>query len=39
MIPREFIKSLRDKDWDELRDKTSFLSGSEYKRVWKMLAG
>lgn len=36
---REFVKSLTDKDWDELRDKTSFLSCSEYKRVWESLAG
>jgi len=36
---REFIKSLTIRDWDNLRDKNSFLSGRDYKAVWELLAG
>lgn len=36
---REFIKSLSIKDWDNLRHKDSFLTGKDYKAVWKLLAG
>ncbi|HEY8361882.1 MAG TPA: DEAD/DEAH box helicase [Tissierellaceae bacterium] len=36
---REFIKSLDVKNWDDLRDKKSFLSGKDYKDIWELLAG
>jgi len=36
---REFIKSLTISDWDNLRDKRTFLSGEDYKDIWKLLSG
>lgn len=36
---REFIKLLKVEDWDNLRDRKSFLSGSDYKAIWELLAG
>ncbi|MGD9568087.1 MAG: DEAD/DEAH box helicase [Sedimentibacter sp.] len=36
---REFIKTLTINDWDNLRNKDSFLSGKGYKKIWELLAG
>jgi len=36
---REFLKSLDASDWSRLRPSNSYLSGSDYKRVWELLSG
>lgn len=36
---REFLKNLSEGDWDRARPTNAVLSGSDYKRVWKILSG
>ena len=36
---RQFLKSLSDRDWQRARPDNAPLSGSGYKRVWKVLSG
>lgn len=36
---RQFLKSLSDLDWQRARPDSAALSGSGYKRVWKVLSG
>ena len=36
---REFLKSLREQDWDRARPEGARLTGSNYRRVWSILSG
>ena len=36
---RDFLKNLRDHEWDRVRPVNAVLSGQGYKDVWKILSG
>jgi hypothetical protein len=36
---RQFLKNLIDRDWQRARPRSAALSGSECKRIWKVLSG
>ena len=36
---REFLKSLDTQDWERSRPPNSYLTGSEYRDVWRLLSG
>lgn len=36
---RMFLKSLQQRDWEQAKPTTSFLSGQEYKTIWELLSG
>ncbi|HLP44364.1 MAG TPA: DEAD/DEAH box helicase, partial [Candidatus Kapabacteria bacterium] len=36
---REFLKSLKEKDWESVKPKRSHLSGMQYKQIWEILSG
>jgi replicative superfamily II helicase len=36
---REFLKSLKEKEWESVKPKRSYLSGIQYKKIWEILSG
>jgi len=36
---RKFLKSLNQRDWEQVKPKTAHLSGMEYKTIWELLSG
>ena len=36
---RDFLRNLKDRDWEQVKPVSSHLSGGEYKAIWKLLSG
>ncbi len=36
---RQFLRGLDDNDWEKVRPEEATLTGTEYKKVWKILSG
>ena len=36
---RQYLKGLKDRDWESVTSHSQYLSGSECKKVWQILAG
>ncbi|MGO0305254.1 DEAD/DEAH box helicase [Endozoicomonas acroporae] len=35
----EFLRTLKDSDWDQVKPKNSTLSGADYQAIWRRLSG